>query len=170
MVEQAKWIDLKFSFDYPVGKFPSLIERLRGTPIRLEEFVKELSKEKLIKKHDEKWSIQEHIGHLIDLEALLGQRIDDFENNVEVLTSADMSNAKTYGAKHNEASITTLLSEFKETREKHITRLESYNDATITKTALHPRLNKPMRVVDLTYFFAEHDDHHLAIMRRLINM
>lgn len=170
MVEQAKWVDLKFSFDYPVGKFPALIERLRGTFIRIEELIKGLSSKELTKKQGESWSIQEHIGHLIDLEALLGSRINDFENNVEVLTAADMSNKKTYEANHNKASITDLLSEFKEIRTKHITQVESYDDKTIAKTALHPRLNKPMRVVDLAYFFAEHDDHHLAIMRRLKNL
>lgn len=167
MVEQAKWIDLKFSFDYPIGKFPALLERLRGTVIRIEELIKGLSSKELTKQQGESWSTQEHIGHLIDLEVLFGNRITDFENNVEVLTAADMSNKKTYEANYNKASIDNLIREFKEMRTKHITLLESYDDETIAKTALHPRLKKPMRVVDLAYFFAEHDDHHLAIMRRL---
>lgn len=170
MVEQAIWVDLKFSFDYPLGKFPSLLERLRGTQIRLEEFVQHLSSKELTQKQGESWSVQEHIGHLVDLEPLFGVRINDFENNVEVLTAADMSNTKTYAANHNEAGIGSLLSEFKELREKNIMQLESYDDVTIAKTALHPRLKTPMRMVDLAYFFAEHDDHHLATMRRLINM
>lgn len=170
MVELAKWVDLKFSFDYPIGKFPALIERLRGTSIRLEDFVKELTTNQLTKKENEKWSIQEHVGHLIDLEALLGSRINDFESNVEVLTPADMSNAKTYAANYNTANITNLLNEFKTIRLGHIEKLEKYNNSDVAKTALHPRLNKPMRLVDLAYFFAEHDDHHLAIMRRLINI
>jgi hypothetical protein len=170
MVEQAKWVDLKFSFDYPVGKFPALLERLRGTSIRIKELIKGLSSQELTKQQGESWSIQEHIGHLIDLEVLFGKRIADFENSAEVLTAADMSNKKTYEANYNKASIDDLLSEFKEIRAKYITLLESYDDETIAKTALHPRLNKPMRVVDLAYFFAEHDDNHLAIIRRLKNL
>jgi len=170
MVELAKWVDLKFSFDYPVGKFPALIERLRGTSIRIEELIKGLSNQELTQKQRESWSIQEHVGHLIDLEALLGSRINDFENNVEVLTPADMSNAKTYAANYNTANITNLLNEFKTIRSSHIEKLEKYNNSDVAKTALHPRLNKPMRLVDLAYFFSEHDDHHLAIMRRLINI
>ncbi len=169
MVDQSKWIDIEFSFNYPLGKFPSLLERLRGTPTRLEEFVKGGSNKILTKKQNSAWSIQEHIGHLIDLEALFGYRIDDFEKDVEVLTAADMSNQKTYEANHNAANIADLLIAFREIRAKHITQLKNYNVETIAKTALHPRLNKPMRVVDLVYFFAEHDDHHLAIMRSLIN-
>jgi hypothetical protein len=33
---------------------------------------------------------------------------------------------------------------------------------------LHPRLNQPMRVVDLLFFVAEHDDYHLARISELI--
>ncbi|MDP8240406.1 MAG: hypothetical protein P9X24_15050 [Candidatus Hatepunaea meridiana] len=34
--------------------------------------------------------------------------------------------------------------------------------------ANHPRLNKPMRMVDSLYFEAEHDDHHLNVMKELV--
>lgn len=34
----------------------------------------------------------------------------------------------------------------------------NYND----KSSLHPRLNVPMTIVDLAFFDAEHDDHHLV--------
>ncbi len=169
MIEQAKWVSLTFNFDYPIGKFPALLERLRGTPSRLEEAVKGLSKEKLIKKDNDAWSIQEHVGHLIDLEDLLKHRLDDFEKGVEVLTAADMTNKKTDAANHNSRDINILLAGFRKIRSGYVQQLESYNEETVAKTALHPRLNKPMRIVDLVHFFAEHDDHHLAIMRRLIN-
>jgi hypothetical protein len=33
--------------------------------------------------------------------------------------------------------------------------------------ARHPRLGTPMRLIDLAYFVAEHDDHHLARLREL---
>jgi predicted short-subunit dehydrogenase-like oxidoreductase (DUF2520 family) len=35
------------------------------------------------------------------------------------------------------------------------------------RTSLHPRLKRPMRLIDLCFFVAEHDDHHLAIATRL---
>ena len=35
-------------------------------------------------------------------------------------------------------------------------------------TARHPRLKKEMRVLDLAFFIAEHDDHHLARISELI--
>ena len=40
--------------------------------------------------------------------------------------------------------------------------------ADLERAARHPRLGTPMRVVDLAYFVAEHDDHHLARLRELL--
>jgi hypothetical protein len=37
----------------------------------------------------------------------------------------------------------------------------------VQRTGLHPRLNQPMRVIDLILFIAEHDDHHLARITEL---
>jgi hypothetical protein len=34
--------------------------------------------------------------------------------------------------------------------------------AAFSRTALHPRLGTPMRLLDHVLFIAEHDDHHLA--------
>ena len=34
--------------------------------------------------------------------------------------------------------------------------------------AWHPRLDRPMRVIDLAIFAAEHDDHHLARITELL--
>jgi uncharacterized damage-inducible protein DinB len=36
-----------------------------------------------------------------------------------------------------------------------------------SRSALHPRLGMPMRLVDLMLFVAEHDDHHLASITEL---
>jgi hypothetical protein len=32
----------------------------------------------------------------------------------------------------------------------------------------HPRLRRPLRLVDWLYFLAEHDDHHLAKAREIL--
>jgi hypothetical protein len=48
-----------------------------------------------------------------------------------------------------------------------VARLDSYNEAFVARTALHPRLQQNIRVVDLAFFIAEHDDHHLARISEL---
>ena len=42
-------------------------------------------------------------------------------------------------------------------------RLDAWGDTNRWElSAHHPRLNKPMRVIDLAVFVADHDDYHLA--------
>ena len=37
MAAKVPWFERRFNFDFPLGWYPDLIERLRGTPARLEE-------------------------------------------------------------------------------------------------------------------------------------
>jgi len=118
--------------------------------------------------YNDKWSIKEHIGHLYDLEALHEGRLDDFRTRKEILRAADMSNALTNESHHNDRSTDALLQMFTKSRHDFITKLESLDDETQRRTALHPRLNVMMRPVDVAYFTAEHDDHHLASIREMV--
>ncbi len=45
--------------------------------------------------------------------------------------------------------------------------LEGADEAAAVRSALHPRLGTPMRLIDLALFTAEHDDHHLAAITAL---
>ena len=51
--------------------------------------------------------------------------------------------------------------------EAFVARLESFDEATFAIEGTHPRLKKPMRMVDHCFFVAEHDDHHLAAITDL---
>jgi uncharacterized damage-inducible protein DinB len=48
-----------------------------------------------------------------------------------------------------------------------VSHLESVDPELFSRSALHPRLGMPMRLVDLMLFVAEHDDHHLASITEL---
>ena len=169
MVQRIKWIDRKFEFNQPLGMFPLVIERLRGTPIRLNHYTSNLPKSLLTKKEDNAWSIQEHVGHLIDLEELHEGRIDDFLAGKAILRAADMQNKKTNEANHNQAEIKDLLEKFSNIRAKYIERLEALDDKILATTAIHPRLNIPMRPIDMALFTAEHDDQHMATIHSLLS-
>jgi uncharacterized damage-inducible protein DinB len=175
MITQTPWIERKFEFNFPVGLFPVIIERLRGTLLQLESTLKNLPDEKLILKKDGKWSVKEIVGHLYDLEELWNGRIDDFLDHKETLRAADMSNAKTSNANHNlptgqagSKSIDELLDQFKIARNNLIDRVKDFDEKMASITALHPRLQTPMRLVDSLFFVAEHDDHELTKIRLLI--
>jgi uncharacterized damage-inducible protein DinB len=156
------WFERRFEFSFPVEMFPNLCARLRGTPARLEEVMRGVVRDVLVRKPGEKWSSQEHAGHLLDLEPLWLARMDDFVAGREVLTAADLSNRKTHEARHNARALEEILREFRAARLRLVERAELLDAAAFARTILHPRLKQPMRVVDHLYFAAEHDDHHLA--------
>ena len=168
MAERLIWIERKFSFDLPAWMFPNVIERIRGTPSRLEDRLQNLSFEILTSKPDNKWSVQEQAGHLLDLESLNLQRMDDYETGREQLTFADTNNPQTHEAGYNEKSIGSILSVFRAQRMIFVKRLDSVNPDLIEKSAVHQRLKIPMRLIDYIYFIAEHDDHHLAKITDLL--
>lgn len=171
MAAKVKWIDRKWTFDGPVGVYPDVIERLRGTPARLEEMIRGVATGFLtLREREGTWSIQENVGHLLDLDALHAGRIDDFLAGASVLRAADMANNATNAAEHNERSIGELLADFRRERGAFVARLEALTDADFGRTSEHPRLKVPMRLVDMCRFMADYDDYHLARIRELIRL
>lgn len=170
MSRHLKWTERSFQFAFPVEVFPEMIERLRGTPARLEDRVKSIAPEILTKRDGERWSIQENAGHLLDLESLVKQRLDEYLAGATVLHAADMSNRKTYDADHNQVSMAAILTDFRGQRTHLVTLLDHLPLDTFASVAHHPRLNLPLRLVDMVFFQAEHDDYHLARISELIRL
>jgi len=167
MHNRIKWTDRTFEFRFPTGIYPEMIERLRGAPPRIEEHCQSLSTEILTFQHEGRWSIQENAGHLLDLESLVQQRIDEYVRGTNQLHAADMTNRKTYDASHNETPIATILAAFRAERTKTVALLETLSADVFGHVALHPRLKVDMRLVDMLFFQAEHDDYHLTRINEL---
>jgi uncharacterized damage-inducible protein DinB len=148
--------------------FPNIIERLRGTPARLEDRLVALPRDILTMRDGDNWSIQEHAGHLLDLGALDLARLDDYESGRESLRPADLKNRRTYEANHNADAIENILRAFRAERSEFLRRLEEVDESFVERAARHPRLDMPMRVLDFAFFISEHDDHHLARMTELM--
>jgi uncharacterized damage-inducible protein DinB len=98
------------------------------------------------------------------------QRLDDYEARRAVLTPADLENRRTHEARYNERALADILRAFRAERGEFVRRLETLGEAAAGLSALHPRLQQPMRVIDLVFFTAEHDDHHLARISELIRL
>lgn len=138
------------------------MERLAGTPLRLSDKIAAIPEHLYIKRVGDAWSIQEQVGHLLDLEPLWLGRVQDFKQGLDMLRPADLSNQKTHEADHNDADMAALLESFASARAELVRAFWSLSAAELQRTSLHPRLETPMLAVDLAYFVAEHDDHHLA--------
>jgi hypothetical protein len=163
------WFERKFDFRFPAEQYPNLCIRLRGAPTRLEDMLRDTPLDVLIRKPGDKWSAQEHAGHLPDLEPLWLARVDDFLTDGDTLSAADLSNRKTHEAKHNDRDLMKILVEFRTARTRFVDHVEKFQPAFFACSKLHPRLKQPMRLVDHLYFVAEHDDHHLARIWELVN-
>lgn len=166
-MQRIRWTDRRFSFDFPAGIYPEMIERVRGTPPRLEDLLAGLSIETLTAQLDGRWSMQENAGHLLDLESLVSQRLDEYLAGNTTLHAADMSNRRTYDASHNDVPVSSILTAFRAARHEFVERLESLDAEVFAHSALHPRLQVQMRLVDMLFFQAEHDDYHLARISEL---
>jgi hypothetical protein len=160
-MEHVKWFDRKFDFDFRENVFPLIQERLKKTPQRLTDFILFVPDRYLSVRLDNKWSIKENIGHLSDLEPLWQQRLNDIFDGRKLMSPTDLTNTKTDLAGHNRKSADELLYEFSVIRGRTLEMIENLGEEIIYKSALHPRLKTPMRTMDLFYFVAEHDDHHL---------
>jgi uncharacterized damage-inducible protein DinB len=169
-MEQVKWFDRKFDFNFNENIFPSIIERLAGTPVRLEEKIGRILPGLLTERVGGTWTIAENIGHLIDLEPLWQGRFEDIKNGKDELRPADLQNTQTSLAGHNETPVDQLLYNFRTIRQQTLISLEDIDEATVFKSGLHPRLRTPMRTQDLFLFVAEHDDHHLARITQLMKI
>jgi uncharacterized damage-inducible protein DinB len=163
-----RWFDRTFRFDLPVAFFPAVLERLRGAPPRLEEKLRAAAQELRIRRPGDSWSAQEHAGHLLDLDDLHTARLDDYRSGAKTLRPADLANRRTFEANHNSRPLEEILTGFRRGRSEFVRALEGWDEPRLIDTAIHPRLNQPMRLIDMAVFVADHDDHHLARMTEIL--
>jgi uncharacterized damage-inducible protein DinB len=168
MSQVPVWFERKFEFSFPVELCPNLNSRLRGTPARIEETLRGRSHEMLVRKLQQKWSAQEHAGHLLDLEPLWLARVNDYVAGSAQLTTTDLQNRKTDETNYNSRPLEKILAEFRSARERLLKRVSELDTPLFSRAIPHPRLKTPMRLVDHLYFVAEHDDHHLARIWELL--
>src|SRR5262245_26432288 len=104
MIKRQQWFQRAFPRGLPTHLLPVVLERLRGTPARVADLLAGVSNVQRTRRHENTWSIQENVGHLLDLEPLGLTRIGDLEAKRQELTPADLENRRTKEANHNAAS------------------------------------------------------------------
>jgi len=167
-MNSQKWFDKKFQFDLLQNHYGSVLKKLRETPDKIALLVSSVHQEVLTKRVENRWSIQDNIGHLINLEELHDGRIDDFIAGKEILRPADLNNRKTDEANHNSKNITELISQLKTVRENFVKRMKHLDIQILSSSSKHPRLNQSMRPIDMAQFVLEHDGHHIESIKEII--
>jgi hypothetical protein len=166
-MDNAKWFEREFDLGFGPERYAAIYEQLKGAPGRFQAVVASLPEVVLAAKPGGKWSIKEQAGHLSTMEPLWRIRFLDIRERKPVLTVADLNNNATTEAGFNAISMEELLQRFVMEREKTMGLLDSIDALDMERTSLHPRLKQPMRVIDLAYFVAEHDEHHIAVVREM---
>lgn len=161
------WFERTFPQQLDPRLLPALLERLADTPLRLRAKVARLPDGLLTLNPAGKWSIQQHIGHLLDLEPLWQRRWEEITQGAATMREAGLANRATHEAGHNNRPLDALLDEFERARQASVAQLRQFNSEELKMHSLHPRLQQPLNATGLAFFVAEHDDHHLAQMSRV---
>lgn len=159
-----QWFDRQFTFGLPLAMLPFYLDRLEGTIYRLEARVKGMPDDVLSKQHDGKWSIKQNIGHLAEVDEISLKRIDEMMEGVSTLTPAVFEPRGNYNAQ----PIPDVLHFFRRTRLRNLVRYKALAAENLAKASMHPRLRVKMTPVDLAWFDAEHDDHHLVTIHEIL--
>jgi uncharacterized damage-inducible protein DinB len=166
-MENPKWFERTFDLNFGVDRYIPIYEQLKGAPERLKQAVADLTEKVLEHKPSGTWSIKEHAGHLSLMEPLWRIRFQDIRESRPVLTTADLNNTATTEAGFNSYPLVELLERFAAQRIETLHLLNTIDVLDEEHTSLHPRLKQPMRAIDLAYFVAEHDDHHIRIIKEM---
>jgi hypothetical protein len=163
-MKKVEWFERQFTFGSPKGLLPFHLERLEGAICRIEKKVEGISDEILSYKLDGKWSIKENVAHLAEVDEIALKRIDEMTSGVSPMTPAVIQPGRNYNA----LSIDEVLDFFMENRNKNLKKYEWLSGEDLSKSSLHPRLKVTMNPVDLAWFHAEHDDHHLVRINEIL--
>lgn len=110
----------------------------------------------------------EHMGHLIALQDRFEGRLEDFENGRTSLCEISLHDQEAILNGHRLRALGDVLEEFRLKRMAFTQRLSMFRQASLEHVAFHPCQNKRMRAVDMLLWIAEHDDHHLASIRMIV--
>jgi N-acetylglutamate synthase-like GNAT family acetyltransferase/uncharacterized damage-inducible protein DinB len=163
------WFERKFDFNLSKADFEILLDRLDKNAERLRKITVGTPEQILNFKPSGKWSIKEHIGHLSILESIWQKRFLEIKEQKPEMSSADLNNTATNESLLNQYTLETLIVEFQCKRQKTIQLLKNFKATDFKNSLLHPRLKQPMRIIDLMYFVAEHDDHHIYHLSNILN-
>ena len=157
------WFERKMNFGLSKEMLLFYLERLRGTMVRIEKKVEQLDDRILTNQLGGKWSIKQHIGHLAEVDEIANKRIDEMLRGNAVLSPA-VFEPKNY----NPWPIKAVIEYFETTRSENLQKYQAIHPDDLLKSSEHPRLKMPMTPVDLAWFDAEHDDHHLVKINEII--
>jgi uncharacterized damage-inducible protein DinB len=146
------------------------LEKLRAFPARLESAVTGLTETQLTRPEREgKWSVQDVVSHLGDLEMVYAVRIRT------ILAGAggdaplpSLAQNEWVEHVHRREPLGELLEQFRFHRRMNLTLLERLGEEELARTGVHPEYG-PISVRDAFGRIERHDEKHLGQIERVKN-
>jgi hypothetical protein len=164
-MKKLDWFERKFNFGLPEGMLAFYLERLEGTLARIKDKTSSVPERLLSEKFDGKWSIKQNIGHLAEVDEIALKRIDEIVGGAEVMSPAVFEPRLDYNAQ----PLHEVVALFEKNRHANLLAYKMLGENDLLKKCMHPRLKVAMSVIDLAWFDAEHDDHHLVRISEILN-
>jgi hypothetical protein len=108
--------------------------------------------------------VKENIAHLAEVDEIALKRIDEMKQGISPMSPAVIQPGRDYNAQ----PIAEVLRFFKTNRDKNLQKYRGLTAEDLKRSSLHPRLKVQMTAVDLAWFDAEHDDHHLVRVNEIL--
>lgn len=163
-----KWNEINFATGTEFGKLPMILERLAGTPARIEDKIQRYPVQYLTEPPITGWSVQEHIGHILLLEKVWTLRIKEILDKKTELSGNIITENEFADNKFNEQNAAELLASFRIKRERMCYKISEVSPEEAALSSMHPRLKQLMTITDLAFFVCEHDDYHLSKMSEIL--
>jgi len=164
------WSERSLPFGKGTEELPVLVERALGAPARAVFLTRYEPAERLSLRIAGSWSVKEHIAHLLYLDECMDGRVEDFMARRNMLCSIDLTDQERVLAIQHDRPLGDLLEEFRLRRVYLMERVLSMDPGAMRHRAQHPCRGMAMSVVDMVMYLAEHDDHHLALMRGILQL
>ena len=145
---------------------PVILDQLARTPDWLDALIEGVSDAQAAQSVDGlegAWSLREAIGHVLDTQALIAQRVDLFMQ----FESPDL-NAKAMWNEVESANLPVreMALKFRQSRAAMLTQLHAATPAHWTRTGRHTEFG-PVTLQQQCGYFAKHEQWHMAQMTRL---
>lgn len=162
-MNEVPWFERELVFGKPPELLPYFVERLEGTIVRIHSKVKNIPDAILSQRLNGKWSIKENIGHLAEVDEIANKRIMEMVQGVAILSPAVFEPQN-----YNPWPIEKVVGYFETVRRSNLAKYRTLQKSDLLKSSQHPRLKVQMTPVDLAWFDAEHDDHHLVKITEIL--
>jgi uncharacterized damage-inducible protein DinB len=110
-----------------------------------------------------KWSIKEVLGHICDVERILGYRALCIARGEQTPLPGFDEDAYVAGANFNKRSLYELAHEFGIVRESNIVMFKGFDESTLDK--IGTTNNQKVSVRSILFMIAGHEKHHINVIK-----